>query len=59
MAIWAVENGYMGDGWVTALVSAPTEEDAKRQARALFAAAEYGAPTNARRLDLPCLVEIS
>ena len=56
MAIWAVENGYMGDGWVTALVSAPTEEDAKRQARALFAAAEYGAPTNARRLDLPCLV---
>lgn len=64
MAVWAVYNGYRGCAPVAALVSAPTEQDARAQAREVFAAdhqagdPDYCEPSRCELLKLPTLVEL-
>lgn len=64
--IWAVYNGYQGNGAVCAIVDADTEKNAFEQAVDIFAAddkrPEFSTPSprwHAERLQFPFVAELS
>lgn len=68
MNLWGIENGWMGNGWVTCLVEAETESEAIELAKQEFAkeadkdgnkGEKYYQELKAMVITLPAIVELS